>query len=118
MAKKKAQVADAVAPTGEEPKATRALSPYNQFMKVNVSKLKKETPGLAHKDAFKAAALAWATAPENPKNMPGAKPAEKKEKKGRGKAAADADGTATPPKKNMKGRGRAAAQAGIVDATV
>eukprot|EP00183_Erythrolobus_madagascarensis_P007113 CAMPEP_0185846088 /NCGR_PEP_ID=MMETSP1354-20130828/1847_1 /TAXON_ID=708628 /ORGANISM="Erythrolobus madagascarensis, Strain CCMP3276" /LENGTH=66 /DNA_ID=CAMNT_0028546171 /DNA_START=81 /DNA_END=281 /DNA_ORIENTATION=- len=56
----------------EEPKVPKKLSPYNQFMKNNVAKVKSENPGITHKEAFKQVALMWATAKENPKNQPSA----------------------------------------------
>jgi YABBY protein len=46
----------------------RTLSPYNMFMKTHLGTLKREYPGIVHKDAFVQVATAWATAPENPKN--------------------------------------------------
>jgi len=49
------------------PKEKRAASPYNQFMKSELTKVKKANPNLNHKDAFKIAAQNWAKAPENPK---------------------------------------------------
>lgn len=55
----------ATSPTS--PVAARALSPYNQYMKANVGRLKRENPGMGHKNAFRAAAAAWGKAPENPK---------------------------------------------------
>ncbi|KAG1051299.1 hypothetical protein G6F46_005663 [Rhizopus delemar] len=49
-------------------KATKKLSPYNNFIKAELAKVKKETPGISHKDAFKKAAENWKDSPENPKN--------------------------------------------------
>ncbi|GAA5813876.1 hypothetical protein MFLAVUS_007363 [Mucor flavus] len=49
-------------------KSPKKLSPYNMFMKTELSKVKEVTPGISHKDAFKKAAQNWATASENPKN--------------------------------------------------
>jgi hypothetical protein len=37
-------------------KEKRAASPYNQFMKTELGKVKKSNPNLSHKDAFKVAA--------------------------------------------------------------
>lgn len=37
-------------------KEKRAASPYNQFMKSELVKVKKSNPSLSHKDAFKVAA--------------------------------------------------------------
>ena len=39
-----------------ETKVKRAASPYNIFMKTELSKVKKANPNLSHKDAFKVAA--------------------------------------------------------------
>ncbi|EIE89413.1 hypothetical protein RO3G_14124 [Rhizopus delemar RA 99-880] len=44
-------------------KATKKLSPYNNFIKAELAKVKKETPGISHKDAEN-----WKDSPENPKN--------------------------------------------------
>lgn len=50
-------------------KAGRAPSKYNQFMKVEIARLKaKNTAGLNNKEIFKQAALNWAHSPDNPKN--------------------------------------------------
>ena len=46
--------------TGE--KSKKAGSPYNAFMKVELARLKKADPKLAHKDAFKQAAGNWTAA--------------------------------------------------------
>ncbi|KAI9503243.1 hypothetical protein BX070DRAFT_191636 [Coemansia spiralis] len=48
-------------------KSKKKLSPYNKFMKTELAKVKKNNPGLPHKDAFKKAAQNWATSAENPK---------------------------------------------------
>ena len=37
-------------------KAPRAPSPYNEFMKTEIAKVKAGSPGLDHKEAFKVAA--------------------------------------------------------------
>jgi hypothetical protein len=50
------------------PKAKRAPSPYNIFMKSEIAKVKKANPSLDHKQAFKDAAGNWKTAKENPIN--------------------------------------------------
>ncbi|CEG80458.1 hypothetical protein CU097_015883 [Rhizopus azygosporus] len=49
-------------------KTTKKMSPYNNFMKTELAKVKKENPDIAHKDAFKKAAENWKNAKENPKN--------------------------------------------------
>ncbi|KAI9273555.1 hypothetical protein BY458DRAFT_555263 [Sporodiniella umbellata] len=49
-------------------KTTKRVSPYNNFMKTELAKVKKENPEMAHKDAFKLAASNWKESPENPKN--------------------------------------------------
>eukprot|EP00894_Picocystis_sp_ML_P001987 jgi/Pico_ML_1/52504/g3201.t1 len=50
-------------------KTGRAPSKYNQFMKVEIARLKtKNTAGLNNKEIFKQAALNWAHSPDNPKN--------------------------------------------------
>jgi hypothetical protein len=43
----------------------RLPSPYNQYMKDNLTKYKRNHPNLDHKAAFTAVAGMWATAPEN-----------------------------------------------------
>ncbi|CAO3619194.1 unnamed protein product [Mucor fragilis] len=53
-------------------KSPKKMSPYNQFMKTELAKVKKANDGIAHKDAQN-----WSKAPENPKN----KKEEKKEEK-------------------------------------
>lgn len=50
------------------PKEKRAPSPYNVFMKSELTAVKKANPSLDHKEAFKVAAGNWATSPQNPKN--------------------------------------------------
>ncbi|RUP48840.1 hypothetical protein BC936DRAFT_143853 [Jimgerdemannia flammicorona] len=47
----------------------KKLSPYNKFMKSELSKVKAEHPELNHKEAFKMVAQRWAAASENPKNQ-------------------------------------------------
>lgn len=49
-------------------KAPRAPSAYNLFMQAEVAKVKKASPNLDHKEAFKEAASHWATSKDNPKN--------------------------------------------------
>ena len=53
-------MAKADAPTKEKKekkeKAPRAPSPYNEFMKTEIAKVKAGNPGLDHKEAFKVAA--------------------------------------------------------------
>ncbi|ORZ06872.1 hypothetical protein BCR42DRAFT_426618 [Absidia repens] len=49
-------------------KKTKRPSPYNMYMKAELGKVKKDNPGMTHKEAFKKVAESWATAPENPKN--------------------------------------------------
>jgi hypothetical protein len=51
-----------------EPKAKRAPSAYNIFMKSEIAKVKKANSALDHKEAFKVAAGNWKTAKENPAN--------------------------------------------------
>ncbi|KAF9978873.1 hypothetical protein BGZ73_008874 [Actinomortierella ambigua] len=46
----------------------KKLSPYNKFMKDQLSKVKAEKPNLSHKEAFKEVAAMWKTAKENPAN--------------------------------------------------
>ncbi len=41
---------------------------FNDFMKVNIIKIKAENPYIKHTEAFGKAAALWATAKENPKN--------------------------------------------------
>ncbi|PIA17874.1 hypothetical protein COEREDRAFT_21886, partial [Coemansia reversa NRRL 1564] len=47
-------------------KTAKKLSPYNKYMKNEISKVKNNNPGITHKEAFKMVALSWKTAPENP----------------------------------------------------
>ncbi|KAI8373165.1 uncharacterized protein BYT42DRAFT_579425 [Radiomyces spectabilis] len=54
-------------PKEKTKKTSRAMSPYNQYMKTELAKIKSENPGMEHKAAFKMAAKNWATAKENPK---------------------------------------------------
>ena len=49
---------------GPEP---RELTGYNKFMQQQLEAIKKNNPGLSHRDAFKQASALWATSPENPK---------------------------------------------------
>ncbi|KAI8380396.1 hypothetical protein BD560DRAFT_388139 [Blakeslea trispora] len=46
----------------------KKLSPYNNFMKEELAKIKKDNEGISHKDAFKMAAQNWAKSSDNPKN--------------------------------------------------
>ncbi|KAJ2747895.1 hypothetical protein GGI20_000190 [Coemansia sp. BCRC 34301] len=46
----------------------KKLSAYNVFMKTELAKVKTDSPGMNHKDAFKKAASNWKNAPENPIN--------------------------------------------------
>ncbi|KAI8905733.1 hypothetical protein PhCBS80983_g02622 [Powellomyces hirtus] len=48
----------------------RGASPYNQFMKTELVKVKADNPDIAHKDAFRLAASHWKHAPENPNKVP------------------------------------------------
>ncbi|MHB1910260.1 MAG: hypothetical protein ACYCQJ_15485 [Nitrososphaerales archaeon] len=50
-------------------KSPRDPSPYNVFMKTEMTRLKKAEPGLDHKDAFKQAAANWKFAKENLKGV-------------------------------------------------
>ncbi|KAI9478634.1 MAG: hypothetical protein EXX96DRAFT_571643 [Benjaminiella poitrasii] len=50
-------------------KSPKKMSPYNQFVKTELAKIKESNPGISHKDAFKLAAKNWADSSENPKNM-------------------------------------------------
>ncbi|KNC97655.1 uncharacterized protein SPPG_09438 [Spizellomyces punctatus DAOM BR117] len=59
-------------PAAATKKATggkRGASPYNQFMKTELAKVKADNPGIAHKEAFKVAASHWKNAPENPNRV-------------------------------------------------
>ena len=58
--------ADKKAKDSTKPK--RALTPYNQFMKQELPKIKAEQPNITHKAAFKEAAQRWKVSPDNPKN--------------------------------------------------
>ncbi|KAF9160243.1 hypothetical protein DFQ26_005753 [Actinomortierella ambigua] len=46
----------------------KKLSPYNKFMKDQLSKVKAADTKLTHKEAFKKVAEMWKDAPENPNN--------------------------------------------------
>lgn len=50
-------------------KSSRTPSPYNNYMKVHITEVKKQHPELSHKDAFKMAASNWKSSPMNPKNQ-------------------------------------------------
>jgi hypothetical protein len=65
MAKTKTATAAKAATT---PKAKKAPSAYNTFMKSEIAKVKKAQPSLDHKEAFKVAAANWKTSKENPAN--------------------------------------------------
>ncbi|RIA98789.1 hypothetical protein C1645_685405 [Glomus cerebriforme] len=45
----------------------RKLSPYNIYMKSEITKIKAKYPNIGHKEAFKLAAGLWRDSPENPK---------------------------------------------------
>ncbi|KAK4519596.1 uncharacterized protein ATC70_009833 [Mucor velutinosus] len=62
-------------------KSPKKMSPYNQFMKTELAKVKEANAGITHKDAFKLAAQNWSKAPENPKNKKEDKKEDKKEEK-------------------------------------
>jgi len=49
-------------------KPPKSPTPYNTYMSTEIGNVKKENPGMGHREAFKIAASRWATAPENPKN--------------------------------------------------
>ncbi|KAJ1668850.1 hypothetical protein IW140_000084 [Coemansia sp. RSA 1813] len=49
-------------------KAKKKISNYNKYMKAELARVKAGNPGIAHKDAFKMAAVNWGTSPENPKS--------------------------------------------------
>ncbi|TPX33672.1 hypothetical protein SeMB42_g07439 [Synchytrium endobioticum] len=46
----------------------KRVSPYNNFMKTELSKVKTSHPNLNHREAFKMAASNWKSSPENPTN--------------------------------------------------
>lgn len=56
--------------TPAEEKKPRASSPYNNFMRSEIERIKSSNPNIAHKDAFKQATSNWATSTLNPKNQP------------------------------------------------
>ncbi|KXS10140.1 hypothetical protein M427DRAFT_37789 [Gonapodya prolifera JEL478] len=64
-----------VKPKAERPKkekkerTPREPSLYNKFMKEELTRLKKDNPGMSHKEAFKVAAANWKTSPTNPANV-------------------------------------------------
>jgi ethanolamine utilization protein EutP (predicted NTPase) len=49
-------------------KHKRALTPYNQFLKQELTKIKAEQPNITHKAAFTEAAQRWKVSLNNPKN--------------------------------------------------
>ena len=51
-----------------DPNKPKKLSKYNEFVKMEVARLKESDKSLSHKDMFKMAALRWRTSPMNPKN--------------------------------------------------
>ncbi|KAJ3063506.1 hypothetical protein HK102_008453 [Quaeritorhiza haematococci] len=55
----------------------RKPSKYNEFLKTEITKVKKEQPTLTHREAFKIAASRWKTAPENPNREKDTKEKEK-----------------------------------------
>lgn len=64
-----AKAAKAKSPASKAaPKAKRAPSAYNTFMKNEIAKVKKANASLDHKEAFKVAAGNWKTSKENPAN--------------------------------------------------
>ncbi|ORX59788.1 hypothetical protein DM01DRAFT_323411 [Hesseltinella vesiculosa] len=48
-------------------KTTKKPTLYNIFMKDELAKIKKDKPGMNHKEAFKLAAANWSKSPQNPK---------------------------------------------------
>lgn len=57
------------AATSTAKKATntvRRCSKYNEFIKAELTKVKKENAGLPHKECFRVAAARWKNSPENP----------------------------------------------------
>ncbi|KAI9006977.1 hypothetical protein DFJ74DRAFT_690112 [Hyaloraphidium curvatum] len=54
---------------GGEDKERKPPTKYNEFMKTELPKVKKEHPELDHKQAFAQAAKNWGTSKENPKNQ-------------------------------------------------
>merc|ERR1711871_1403104 len=53
-----------------DPDQKREPSAYNDYMSVELKRVKAANPGMAHKDAFAAVAASWATSDKNPK-VPG-----------------------------------------------
>jgi hypothetical protein len=49
-------------------KAPRTPSPYNEYMEEEIGRVKRLTPGMDHKAAFRAAAANWKNSVMNPKN--------------------------------------------------
>ncbi|KAI8996143.1 hypothetical protein HDU85_005877 [Gaertneriomyces sp. JEL0708] len=47
----------------------RGASPYNQFMKTELVKVKEENPSIAHREAFKLAASRWKNSEQNPNRI-------------------------------------------------
>jgi len=45
----------------------RLPTPYNNFIKTELAKVKAESPNLSHREAFRTASKRWATSTENPK---------------------------------------------------
>lgn len=67
----------AAASAAPKAKAPKQLTAYNKYMKKELEKLKKELPDLPHTERFRAAALGWGSARENP-NRASAAPAPSK----------------------------------------
>lgn len=66
--------------THPEERPPRQPTPYNMFIKAELSKVKHESPTLSHREAFKIASkrvlppsfvvtLQWASCPDNPKTI-------------------------------------------------
>ena len=51
-----------------EGRPKKAPTAYNLFVKAELAKIRREHPGMDHKDAFRLAASRWADAPQNPKS--------------------------------------------------
>jgi hypothetical protein len=45
----------------------KTLSSYNEFMRVELSKMKSERPDLTYKECFKIVCEMWKTSPNNPR---------------------------------------------------
>lgn len=56
----------AASTTKKATNTVRRCSKYNEFIKAELTKVKKENADLPHKECFRVAAARWKNSPENP----------------------------------------------------